>query len=94
MVIVEEILDLIRNGALKMQLNQLLEAIRMQRGPGAIKSAAHSIKGAAQGACFEILASLAAELEGLDTYDTTTVIGFGEKIKQEIYMLEQQICQR
>ena len=86
---VEDILVLIRSGAMRQLVDQL-EKVVEGNDTKLIKSAAHSLKGASKSACFEQMAVFAEQLESSDftIQKTRTLL---HEIQTEMDLLEKEL---
>jgi len=90
--IIEGILDMIRNGALKQKISELEKKTKDNAEKKQIQLIAHSIKGTALNLCFEKLASLARELEALyPDYEQTRTLKLVENIIESYYLVDKII---
>jgi PAS domain S-box-containing protein len=89
--VLAEIMVLFREKILVQMPLQVEEALQEGKTVKEIRSIAHSIKGASQGAGFEILAALAAKLEYMEPWDHSHALLLLDSIKVEIVAIKEVI---
>lgn len=81
--VVEEILELVRQGALKRVIAKARELVMFRAAADSIQSMAHTIKGAAMGSGFEIMASLAEQIEKMSPFNLAKASELLDAIEKE-----------